>query len=80
MLSIANHKNLAKLTVHYNKLCLQFEIGKFMVYLFTVHCIVYSKLLLLTSLQVYGTSDSLQQIVTSNKSLTNQLTITLFHC
>ena len=40
---------LAKLTVHYNKLCLQFEIGKFMVYLFTVHCIVYSKLLL----QVY---------------------------
>ena len=49
-----------------------------MVYLFTVHCIVYSKLLLLTSVQVYGTSDSLQQIVTSNKSLTNQRAITLF--
>ena len=40
-----------------------YEIGKFIVYKFTVHCIVYSKLLLLTSLQVYSTSDSLQQIV-----------------
>ena len=47
MLLIANH-NLAKLTVHYNK----YEIGKFMVYKFTVHCIVY-----------YSTLDSLQQIV-----------------
>ena len=36
-----------------------YEIGKFIVYMFTVHCIVYSKLLLLTSLQVYSTSDSL---------------------
>ena len=60
--------NLAKWTVHYNK----YEIGKFMVYKFTVHYIVYSKLLLLTSLQVYSTSDSLQQIVGTYKLLTNQ--------
>ena len=33
-------------------------IGKFIVYKFTVHCTVYSKLLLLKSLQVYSTSDS----------------------
>ena len=29
---------------------------------FTVHCVVYSKLLLLTSLQVYSTLDSLQHM------------------
>ena len=52
-----------------------YEIGKFIVYNFTVHCIVYSKLLFLTSLQVFltrGTSDSLQQIVGTYKSLTNR--------
>ena len=30
-----------------------YEIAKFIVYKFTVYCIVYNKLLLLTSLQVY---------------------------
>ena len=45
-----------------------YEIAKFMVYKFTVYCIVYSKLLLLTSLQVY----SLQQTVATYKSLTNE--------
>ena len=54
------------------------EISKFMVYKFTVHCIVYSKLLILTSLQVCITLDSLQQIVVTYKSLTNQRAITLF--
>ena len=57
-----------------------YEIGKFIVYKFTVHCIVYSKLLLLTSLQVYSTLDSLQQIVGTYKLLTNQWAITLLHC
>ena len=57
-----------------------YEIGKFIVCKFTVHCVVYSKLLSLTSLQVYSTSDSLQQIVGTYKSLTNQWAITLFHC
>ena len=33
-----------------------------MVYKFTVHCVVYSKLLLLTSLQVYSTLDSLRHM------------------
>ena len=46
-----------------------YEISKFIVYKFTVHCIVYSKL---SSLQVYSTLDSLQQIVGTYKSLTNQ--------
>jgi len=41
-----------------------YEIAKFMVYKFTVYCIVYSKLLL----QVY----SLQQIVATYKSLANE--------
>ena len=49
-----------------------YEIGKFMVYKFIVHYIVYSKLLLLTSLQVYSTSDSLQQIVGSYLQVTDQ--------
>jgi len=40
-----------------------YEIGKFIVYKFTVYCIVYSKLLFLTSLQVY----SLQQVVVTYK-------------
>ena len=56
----------------------RYEISKFMVYKFTVHCIVYSKLLILTSLQVYSTLYSLQQIVDTYKSLTNQRAITLF--
>ena len=55
-----------------------YEIGKFIVYKFTVHCIVYSQLLLLTSFQVFSTSDSLQQVVGTYKSLTNQRAITLF--
>ena len=49
-----------------------YEIVKFMVYKFTVHCIVYSKLLLLTSVQVYTKLASLQQIVATYKSMTNQ--------
>jgi len=51
-----------------------YEIAKFMVYMqvYSIYCIVYSKLLLLTSLQVY----SLQQIVATYKSLTNQWAIT----
>ena len=48
-----------------------YEIGKFIVYKFTVHYIVYSKLLLLTSL-VYSTLDSLQQIVGTYNFVTDQ--------
>ena len=72
---------------HYTTISMSmYEIGKFIVYKFTVHCVVYSKLLScvvyskllsLTSLQVYTTSDSLQQIVGTYKSLTNQWAITL---
>ena len=49
-----------------------YEIAKFMVYKFTVHCIIYSKFLLLTSVQVYTKLASLQQIVATYKSMTNQ--------
>ena len=69
--------NLAKLTVHYNK---DGYVWDKQVYKFTVHCIVYGKLLLVTSLQVYTTIDSLQQVVATYKPLTNQGAITLFHC
>ena len=65
-----------------------------MVYKFTVHCIVYSKLLLLTSLQVYSTLDSLHcyylQVTDQSVSYTftlltvcsstNQRAISLLHC
>ena len=57
-----------------------YDIAKFMVYKFTVHYIVYSKLLSLTSSQVYSTLYSLQQIVATYKSLTNQRAITLLYC
>ena len=59
MLLIANHKPCQVATISMS----MYEIGKFIVYKFTAHCIVYTKLLLLTSLQFYSTTDSLQQIV-----------------
>ena len=52
-----------------------YEIVKFMVRKFTKHYIVYSKLLLFTSVQVHS---SLQQIIASYKSMTNQWVLTLF--
>ena len=63
--------NFAKLTVHCNKYEYVWDSQ-------VCGIQVYSKLLLLTSLQVYSTSDSLQQIVATYKSLTNQWAITLF--
>ena len=44
--------NLVKLTVHYNKYMFMYEIGTFMIYKFTVYCIVYSKLLQVTDQSV----------------------------
>ena len=52
-----------------------YEIVKFMVRKFTKHYIVYSKLLLFTSVQVHS---SLQQIIATYKSMTNQWVLTLF--
>ena len=52
-----------------------YDIAKFMLYKFTVHCIVYSKLLSLTSLQVYSTLYSLQQIVVTYKFRSLQYTV-----
>ena len=65
--------NLAKLTVHYNK---YEHIWDSQVYGIQVYSILYD-FLLLTSLQVYSTLDSLQEIVATYKSLTNQQVITL---
>ena len=72
MLLSANHKPCQVDSTRTTISMSMYEIGKFIMYKFTVHCIVYSKLLILTSLQVYSTSDSLQQIVGTYKSLTNQ--------
>ena len=60
--------NRAKLTVHCNKYEL-YEMGKFMVYKFTVQFTA-TLLSLTIKLKVYSTLDSLQQIVVTYKSLT----------
>ena len=52
-----------------------YEIVKFMVRKFTKHYIAYSKLLLFTSVQVHS---SLQQIIATYKSMTNQWVLARF--